>query len=65
MPDRQSCGIVIGDANLEVLMKFHVLLQQDEDGVFVAEVPSLPDCISQVTPGPPRWPTSAKQSRDT
>lgn len=28
-------------------MKFRVLLQQDEDGVFVAEVPSLPGCISQ------------------
>ena len=28
-------------------MKFRVVLQQDEDGVFVAEVPSLPGCISQ------------------
>lgn len=28
-------------------MKFRVLLQQDEDGIFVAEVPSLPGCISQ------------------
>ena len=28
-------------------MKYRVLLQQDEDGVFVAEVPSLPGCISQ------------------
>ena len=28
-------------------MKFRVLLEQDEDGVFVAEVPSLPGCISQ------------------
>lgn len=28
-------------------MKFRVLVQQDEDGVFVAEVPSLPGCISQ------------------
>ncbi|WP_424671220.1 type II toxin-antitoxin system HicB family antitoxin [Candidatus Binatus sp.] len=27
-------------------MKFRVVLQQDEDGVFVAEVPSLPGCIS-------------------
>ena len=33
--------------SLEVQMKFRVLLQQDEDGVFVAEVPSLPGCISQ------------------
>ena len=28
-------------------MKFRVLVHQDEDGVFVAEVPSLPGCISQ------------------
>ncbi|MBV8773428.1 MAG: type II toxin-antitoxin system HicB family antitoxin [Deltaproteobacteria bacterium] len=28
-------------------MKFRVVVQQDEDGVFVAEVPSLPGCISQ------------------
>ena len=28
-------------------MKYRVLIVQDEDGVFVAEVPSLPGCISQ------------------
>jgi predicted RNase H-like HicB family nuclease len=28
-------------------MKFRVVLQCDEDGVFVAEVPSLSGCISQ------------------
>ena len=28
-------------------MKFRVVLQCDEDGVFVAEVPPLPGCISQ------------------
>ena len=28
-------------------MKFRVLVEPDEDGVFVAEVPSLPGCISQ------------------
>ena len=27
--------------------QFPVLIEQDEDGVFVAEVPSLPGCISQ------------------
>ncbi|HBP90895.1 MAG TPA: hypothetical protein DD706_24790 [Nitrospiraceae bacterium] len=32
-------------------MKYRVLIEQDEDGVFVAEVPSLPGCISQ---GPTR-----------
>jgi predicted RNase H-like HicB family nuclease len=28
-------------------MKFRVLLEQDEDGVFTTEVPLLPGCISQ------------------
>jgi predicted RNase H-like HicB family nuclease len=28
-------------------MKFRVLIECDEDGVFVAQVPSLPGCISQ------------------
>jgi predicted RNase H-like HicB family nuclease len=28
-------------------MKYRILIEQDEDGVFVVEVPSLPGCISQ------------------
>lgn len=28
-------------------MKFRVIITQDEDGVFIAECPSLPGCISQ------------------
>lgn len=28
-------------------MKYRVFIEQDEDSVFVAEVPSLPGCISQ------------------
>ena len=28
-------------------MRYRVLIQQDEDDVFVAEVPSLPGCVSQ------------------
>ena len=28
-------------------MKFRVLIEQDEDGVFVAKYPTLPRCISQ------------------
>ncbi len=28
-------------------MKYRVLIEQDEEGAFVAEVPSLPGCISQ------------------
>jgi predicted RNase H-like HicB family nuclease len=30
-------------------MKYRVLIQQDEDGIFVVEVPSLPGCVSQGT----------------
>lgn len=28
-------------------MKFRVLIEPDEEGVFVAEVPDLPGCVSQ------------------
>ena len=28
-------------------MRFRVVIEQDEDGVFVAECPTLPGCISQ------------------
>ncbi len=28
-------------------MKYRVIIQQDEDGMFVAEVPALPGCMSQ------------------
>ena len=28
-------------------MRYRVLIEQDEDGVNVAEVPSLPGCLSQ------------------
>lgn len=28
-------------------MKYRVLIEQDEDGRFVAEVPALPGCITQ------------------
>lgn len=28
-------------------MRYRVLLEQDEDGVFVAEAPALPGCVSQ------------------
>jgi len=28
-------------------MKYRILIEQDEDGVFVTECPSLPGCISQ------------------
>ncbi len=28
-------------------MKYRILIEQEEDGVFVAECPTLPGCISQ------------------
>ncbi|MBI4581496.1 MAG: type II toxin-antitoxin system HicB family antitoxin [Planctomycetes bacterium] len=28
-------------------MRYRVLIEQDDDGVFVAECPSMPGCISQ------------------
>jgi len=30
-----------------VTLRFRVLIQQDEDGIFVAECPNLPGCVSQ------------------
>ena len=30
-------------------MKFRVVIEPDEDGVFVAECPTLPGCVSQGT----------------
>jgi predicted RNase H-like HicB family nuclease len=28
-------------------VRYRVLIEQDEDGVFVAEAPALPGCVSQ------------------
>ncbi|HLD96775.1 MAG TPA: type II toxin-antitoxin system HicB family antitoxin [Candidatus Nanoarchaeia archaeon] len=28
-------------------MKYRILLEQDEDGMYVAECPALPGCVSQ------------------
>jgi len=28
-------------------IRFRILIEQDEDGIFVAECPNLPGCISQ------------------
>lgn len=28
-------------------MKYRILIEQDEDGIFIVEYPSLPGCISQ------------------
>lgn len=29
------------------LMRYRIIIEQDEDGIFVVEAPSLPGCISQ------------------
>jgi antitoxin HicB len=28
-------------------MRYRILLEQDEDGIFIAECPALPGCVSQ------------------
>jgi len=28
-------------------MRYRILIEQDEDGIFVAECPSIPGCVSQ------------------
>jgi predicted RNase H-like HicB family nuclease len=40
--ERSLSSPSIGD-----LVKFRALIEPDEDGVFVATVPSLPGCVSQ------------------
>jgi len=44
-------GILIGKGSplfrKEPRVRYRVLIEQDEDGVHVAEVPALPGCISQ------------------
>jgi len=30
-----------------ITMKFRIIIEQDEDGIFVAECPALPGCISE------------------
>jgi predicted RNase H-like HicB family nuclease len=36
-----------GDIPEELPMKFRILVETDEDGMFIATVPSLPGCVSQ------------------
>jgi antitoxin HicB len=31
----------------ELIMHYRILIEQDEDGIFIAECPTLPGCISQ------------------
>jgi antitoxin HicB len=47
MTRRHAGGTVKKTSNRAEAMKYRVLIQPDEDGVFVADVPALPGCISQ------------------
>jgi predicted RNase H-like HicB family nuclease len=47
MTRRHAGGTLKKTSNRAGAMKYRVLIQPDEDGVFVAEVPALPGCISQ------------------
>jgi predicted RNase H-like HicB family nuclease len=38
---------LLGSISEENPMKFRVLIEQDDDGIFVAQVPTLPGCVSQ------------------
>jgi len=31
-----------------MIMKFRIIIEQDEDGIFVVHCPNLPGCISQL-----------------
>jgi len=47
MLNLQGYSPISGQKEEDSTMKYRVLIEQDEDGVFVAEVPALPGCISQ------------------
>ena len=42
----------LGGLRMRLSMKYRVLIEQDEDGVFVAQVPALPGCVTQGTTRP-------------
>lgn len=44
-------------------MRYRVLIEQDEDGYFIAEVPALPGCVSQGIRERKRLRTFARRSR--
>ena len=46
-------------------MRYTVVLEQEEDGGYVASVPALPGCVSQGDNRAERWPTSARPSSFT
>jgi len=45
-----DCGVAVDfpqERSQTSIMKYRVVIEPDEDGVFVAECPALPGCISQ------------------
>jgi antitoxin HicB len=38
---------LLGKAAILYIVRFRILIQPDEDGIFVATCPSLPGCVSQ------------------
>jgi predicted RNase H-like HicB family nuclease len=44
---RSPSGILWAQNAEELAVKFRIIIDIDEDGVFVATVPSLPGCVSQ------------------
>jgi len=46
-------------------MKYRVIIERDEDGMFVAECPALPGCISQGKTRAEAWRTSRTPSPAT
>ena len=42
-----NCLNSFDDNSIGDSLNFRVVIEQDEDGVFVATVPSLPGCVSQ------------------
>jgi antitoxin HicB len=49
MVGRQASNSAVPLASIpeELPLKFRILVETDEDGAFVATVPSLPGCVSQ------------------
>jgi antitoxin HicB len=44
---RRDAGLQALAGSTRQTVKYRIFIEQDEDGVFVVEVPSLPGCVSQ------------------
>lgn len=48
LQEKSRVGLIYGRGDYRVLKRrIRVMIEQDEDGFFVADVPTLPGCISQ------------------